>query len=385
MKSERLGECFVIKREWDLLFSEYDLHQVLQQQLLRINDYVLQISKDRFGRESNDFLAASVASELVVSPLTIHEDKITVSSKDTKVDVSHDFMRGAWDRSEPSYVDGIEVTYHLPFSGDSTLWKCHPSSFTHDPPRALIDPKELRFPYDQADRDVSATKKEFQEDIASIKKWLSWVNSQVKEYNSTLEAAVGMRIAKRHEELGRTVSELAALGYPVVTSETESEITSPTSRQIQNPAARRATSRKKVQRTYDVALSFAGEDREYVEKVAERLKDLNVEVFYDRFEQVDLWGKDLAEHFGEIYSKNSRFVVIFASHAYTTKAWPTLEKRHALSRYLTGDKERILPVRFDDSDIPGIPSTIGYLDLRVLTPEKLAELIRQKVDAESAE
>lgn len=45
---------------------------------------------------------------------------------------------------------------------------------------------------------------------------------------------------------------------------------------------------------YDIALSFAGEDREYVEKVATLLKENGIKVFYDKFEQVDLWGKDTA-------------------------------------------------------------------------------------------
>lgn len=39
---------------------------------------------------------------------------------------------------------------------------------------------------------------------------------------------------------------------------------------------------------YDVALSFAGGNRDYVEKVASLLKNDEVRVFYDRFEQVDL-------------------------------------------------------------------------------------------------
>lgn len=44
---------------------------------------------------------------------------------------------------------------------------------------------------------------------------------------------------------------------------------------------------------YDVALSFAGEDRKYVEAVAVELKKLGIQVFYDKFETTDLWGKDL--------------------------------------------------------------------------------------------
>ena len=44
---------------------------------------------------------------------------------------------------------------------------------------------------------------------------------------------------------------------------------------------------------YDVALSFAGEDRKYVHRVAEALAEKGVKVFYDNFEEADLWGKYL--------------------------------------------------------------------------------------------
>jgi hypothetical protein len=37
---------------------------------------------------------------------------------------------------------------------------------------------------------------------------------------------------------------------------------------------------------YDVALSFAGEDRHYVEQVAEILKRKGISVFYDKYEEI---------------------------------------------------------------------------------------------------
>ena len=52
---------------------------------------------------------------------------------------------------------------------------------------------------------------------------------------------------------------------------------------------------------YDVALSFAGDKRPYVEKVAAFLRDNSVRVFYDDFEQIDFWGKDQAVHFDDVY------------------------------------------------------------------------------------
>ena len=103
---------------------------------------------------------------------------------------------------------------------------------------------------------------------------------------------------------------------------------------------------------------------------AERLKKLKVTVFYDRFEQVNLWGRDLAEHLGKVYSKNSHFVVMFASRQYAEKAWPSHERQFALSRHLSGESGRILPVRLDDTEIPGLPGTIAYSMVAPLPPRR---------------
>jgi hypothetical protein len=370
------------KRDWEPLFSEYDLRAVLEGQLELVGDRVLAIPKEQFEEATDELLAAQVASRLTIPPLELAEDDISVSSKDTKVDVSRDPDRAIFDRSRPAYVDGTEVTYHVPYRGDSELLKCRPSSFTMNPPRAVVAPGELRFPYDQGCGDLAATKTWFERDLGELKRWIPWVNQQVAEYNGSLEAAARDRVIGRRAELERTARDIAALGFRVRSEDSESAPTTGTSAGSREARRnRRATSRANARRAYDVALSFAGEDRAFVDKVAERLRELGVSVFYDAFEQVNLWGADLAEHLGEVYGKDSRFVVLFASRHYAVKAWPTHEKQYALGRHLSGGERRILPVRFDDTEIPGIPPTVGYLDLRALTPDKLAELIRQKVDS----
>src|SRR5207248_2119071 len=58
---------------------------------------------------------------------------------------------------------------------------------------------------------------------------------------------------------------------------------------------------------YDVALSFAGEDRAYVEEVARALSAAGVKVFYDKLEEADLWGKNLYTHLSDVYRKRARF------------------------------------------------------------------------------
>jgi hypothetical protein len=130
---------------------------------------------------------------------------------------------------------------------------------------------------------------------------------------------------------------------------------------------------------FDVCLSFAGEERAYVELVARGLKESGLRVFYDEDEKVRLWGKDLIEHFDRIYRIASRYCVMFISAAYAAKEWTRLERRSALARALTEQGEYILPVRFDDTELPGMPPTIAYIELSELAPATLVEFIVEKI------
>ncbi len=130
---------------------------------------------------------------------------------------------------------------------------------------------------------------------------------------------------------------------------------------------------------YEVVLSFAGEDRQYVEKVAEYLKTSEVKVFYDKYEEVTLWGKDLAEHLDKVYRGSARYCVMFISKHYANKVWTSHERRSALAKAIEEKEEYILPARFDDTEIPGVRHTIGYVDLSKKTPDELGNMILQKL------
>ena len=58
---------------------------------------------------------------------------------------------------------------------------------------------------------------------------------------------------------------------------------------------------------YDLAISFAGEQRAEADAIADCLTASSVKVFYDRHEKVDLWGKDLYEHLSDIYYKKAHY------------------------------------------------------------------------------
>jgi hypothetical protein len=130
---------------------------------------------------------------------------------------------------------------------------------------------------------------------------------------------------------------------------------------------------------YDVCLSFAGEDRDYVERVASYLRNSQISVFYDNYEQVSLWGKDLYVHLDEIYRKQAQYCVLFVSQHYAKKVWTNHERMSAQARAFESNQEYILPARFDKTEIPGVRPTIGYLNLLGMEPQELAAKIVEKV------
>lgn len=148
------------------------------------------------------------------------------------------------------------------------------------------------------------------------------------------------------------------------------------SRRVVQPIARPALS---APTEFDVALSFAGTERPHAEALAIRLKDAGVSVFYDNFFPEELWGKNLADFFDDIYRKRSRFCVMFVSAEYRDREWTNHERQSAQARAI---KEKgnayILPIKVDDTELPGMPPTIGYLPL-ALGIEQIGALLVSKL------
>lgn len=129
---------------------------------------------------------------------------------------------------------------------------------------------------------------------------------------------------------------------------------------------------------YDLAISFAGEDRQIVEEYANAIKS-KLNIFYADFEEVDLWGTNLYDTLDTIYRLKAHYCVVFLSRHYATKVWTNHERRSAQARALMENREYILPVRLDDTEIPGISPTIGYLNFQQVGQEGLVKATLEKL------
>ncbi|WP_373523115.1 TIR domain-containing protein [Aquiflexum sp.] len=130
---------------------------------------------------------------------------------------------------------------------------------------------------------------------------------------------------------------------------------------------------------FDIALSFAGEDRNYVDEVANILKLKGISVFYDKFEEANLWGKNLYEYLSDIYRNKALYTIMFISESYNNKMWTNHERQSMQSRAFQENQEYILPARFDKTEIPGLLSTIGYISLNDKSANDFCEVIFKKL------
>ena len=85
-----------------------------------------------------------------------------------------------------------------------------------------------------------------------------------------------------------------------------------------------------------------------------------------------------------VYRSGARYVVIFVSKEYVKKAWPNEERQHALAGRIERMDDSVLPARFDPIKLPGLPPSVGYIDIGDRTPQELARLVLNKLDDEYA-
>jgi TIR domain len=131
---------------------------------------------------------------------------------------------------------------------------------------------------------------------------------------------------------------------------------------------------------YDVAISFAGADRQTAVQICDRLKDAGLRVFYDRDYQHTLLGEDLTQHLQSTYLEDSRFAIVLVSRAFVASDWAgNWEWRAVLARMQRQRGGYVLPYIMEDVTLPGLNPTLGYVDARDYSPVEFAELVIRKI------
>jgi len=192
--------------------------------------------------------------------------------------------------------------------------------------------------------------------------WLNFVLTFV----ATLQPE---RFRRRTLDIDPFAASLTALDYLALSEPRQIKVNN-------NGTAADATKKR-----FKVALSFPGEKRRYVSRIAKGLADRlgQNSIFYDKYFEAELAKPNLDLTLQKIYHDDSELIVIFICKEYEQKDWCGLEWR-AIRDIIKNRRDKdIMPMRFDDAKIPGLFSIDGYIDLRKRSANETIDLICQRL------
>jgi hypothetical protein len=134
---------------------------------------------------------------------------------------------------------------------------------------------------------------------------------------------------------------------------------------------------------YDFALSFAGANRHIAEGFAARLREMQFEVFYDKFEESRIIAEDVEEYLRPIYQTQSRYVIVILSNEYPCRIWTKFESDAFRIRFGEG---AVVPIILSDVVIDSFSELTrrGHIRFDLSSPldeevVRIVEVLREKI------
>lgn len=136
-----------------------------------------------------------------------------------------------------------------------------------------------------------------------------------------------------------------------------------------------------MSKRFRIALSFAGEQRAFVDKVAHVLaaKFSNERILYDKFHEAEFARRNLGVYLPSLYRDESDLIVPILCPAYDAKRWTGLEWNHIMELMTRADENRVLLCRFGHVEVSGLSAVDGFVELDGMTAETAVELILQRL------
>jgi hypothetical protein len=135
-------------------------------------------------------------------------------------------------------------------------------------------------------------------------------------------------------------------------------------------------------RRFDVAFSFPGVKLEYVKQVATCVAAFvgRERVFFYQDYLAEMARPNLDAYLQNIYFRDAHLVAVFLCEGYENSEWCGLEWRAIRNLIKTGRTESVMMLRFDETELPGLLSIDGYINLAESNPSEAAELIKRRLE-----
>lgn len=129
---------------------------------------------------------------------------------------------------------------------------------------------------------------------------------------------------------------------------------------------------------YDVALSFAGEDRSIAREIAESLKKENIKVFFDEYSSAELWGRNLYDYLEKVYTDSKLCIVLFSKN-YSERQWTHNELRNLIAHSISRPSFSILPIHIGDAPVPRDLASVAYVQWDSVSSQELRQMVKERL------
>lgn len=197
----------------DYLFSKYRIFDVIEAQKKALGEEIDRINSNQLLNTSTSDLGEYLYEKFKMKIPLLQKENIEVSQNETKIDVSHDPMRGIFDRERPFYVTGTEIKIEIPFEGDSNLFKVQPSTFSVSNPMAEIIDNKLVLKHIGTNFEPTHLKSEIDRQINEIEKWLYDLQKDTEGFNNILKGLATSKIEARKNKILSNNNLVASLGF----------------------------------------------------------------------------------------------------------------------------------------------------------------------------
>lgn len=173
-----------------------------------------------------------LVNEYYIFPITIFETNIERTLSETKVKRANPFRMHPYER-EFFEIDGVRVTFKIPFDGNPDLFEIRPSSYimSRFSTQSFVNPCDdncgsftLDFEYtkqelqDKGEAMLDYVQKQFENEFRSYKTMIDNVNTEVSQYNNRLNETALQLLETRKKKADSFSAISAALQIPLATS-----------------------------------------------------------------------------------------------------------------------------------------------------------------------
>ncbi|MCE9585259.1 toll/interleukin-1 receptor domain-containing protein [Candidatus Nomurabacteria bacterium] len=305
-------------------FNEYDFSSTLAAQIKKIQDEVGLIIKS-----GNSADISKLSDKYKILPLTFYPEQITLTIESAEIPAEY-FPQSYWVERGEHYKKDV-IRFHLPFSGDKSLLKCAPSPRILQTEEIDIIDNDIVFEVIKFSDETGPITQEKEKVIKFLLSQSEYLNRQIEQYNSNIDKAISEAEQKTNIEISKDEDFFKQLGIP---KKEEFKNNSQVIEKSSNLTEKKLTE-------FDVFICHASEDKDFVNILAQSLKDAGFSVWYDSF--VVGWGDDLRPTIDNGL-KNSRYgIVIFSKAFLSKKKWTEYELNGLFSKEKNG-KNVILPI-----------------------------------------